>query len=98
MIEINTGLLLLIGAFLASLGGGIWFAATQVAALSVLTRRIDDMRDESIARYARHDQEIQQRDAAIVAVDKRLARIEMQLEYLVAAGKAQPHRTTISDR
>ena len=41
------------------------------------------MKAENTARYADHDRELRQRDAAILAVDRRLTRIEAQLEYLI---------------
>ncbi len=72
----------------SAVAAGIWFAATQVSALNNLSRRLDELQKQAVARYAEHDLEIRQRDLAIAAEDTRLARIEAQLDFLI--GKSRP--------
>jgi len=89
-IDLTVQLVVAAGSSLTLLFGGVWFSATQAAALKNLSSRIDEIKTGAAERYRTHDTEISQRDKAISAVDNRLTRIEAQLDFLIASKTTHP--------
>jgi hypothetical protein len=75
-----------IGLFFTILGmiaAGAWFASAQVSAITSLSRELGSFKTEVNARLTRDDIDTARRSDDNMQVQNRLARIEVQLQYLV---------------